>query len=50
MLTESTRPYAKVAGRRTYLYQPRRGHYGIATEVPSAHRLRIALDELALTI
>jgi IS6 family transposase len=28
----------------------RRGHYDIATEVPSAHRLRIAFDDLALTI
>jgi transposase-like protein len=28
----------------------RRGHYDIATEVPSPHRLRIAFDSLALTI
>ena len=28
----------------------RRGHYDIATETPSAHRLRIAFDDLALTI
>ena len=28
----------------------RRGHYDIATEVPSRHRLRVAFDDLALTI
>jgi len=28
----------------------RRGHYDIATEVPSHHRLRVAFDDLALTI
>jgi hypothetical protein len=28
----------------------RRGHYDIATETPSLHRLRITFDELALTI
>jgi IS6 family transposase len=28
----------------------RRGHYEIATEVPSRHRLRIAFDDLAITI
>jgi len=28
----------------------RRGHYDIATEVPSRHRLRVAFDNLALTI
>jgi transposase, IS6 family len=27
-----------------------RGHYDIATETPGRHRLRIAFDELALTI
>ena len=27
-----------------------RGHYDIATEVPSRHRLRVAFDDLALTI
>jgi transposase-like protein len=28
----------------------RRGHYGIAIEVPDRHRLRVAFDDLALTI
>jgi hypothetical protein len=28
----------------------RRGHYDIATENPSVHRLRTAFDDLALTI
>jgi hypothetical protein len=28
----------------------RRGHYDIATEVPSRHRLRAASDDLALAI
>jgi IS6 family transposase len=28
----------------------RRGHYDIATETPNCHRLRIAFDELTLTI
>jgi 2-methylisocitrate lyase-like PEP mutase family enzyme len=28
----------------------RRGHYDIATEVPARHRLRVAFDELAITI
>ena len=28
----------------------RRGHYDIATEVPSHHRLRVAFDDLALAI
>jgi hypothetical protein len=28
----------------------RRGHYDIATETPSSHRLRVAFDDLALTI
>jgi hypothetical protein len=28
----------------------RRGHYDIATEVPSRHRLRVAFDDLALAI
>jgi hypothetical protein len=27
-----------------------RGHYDIATDVPDRHRLRIAFDDLALTI
>jgi hypothetical protein len=26
------------------------GHYDIATETPECHRLRIALDDLALTM
>lgn len=28
----------------------RRGHYDIATETPSSHRLHVAFDDLALTI
>jgi transposase, IS6 family len=28
----------------------RRGHYDIATKVPSRHRLRVAFDDLALAI
>jgi transposase, IS6 family len=28
----------------------RRGHYDIATEVPSRHRLRVAFDDLVLAI
>jgi IS6 family transposase len=28
----------------------RRGRYDIATEVPSRHRLRVAFDDLTLTI
>jgi len=28
----------------------RRGHYDIATEVPSRHRLQAAFNDLALTI
>jgi hypothetical protein len=28
----------------------RRGHYHIATDAPSRHRLRIAFDDLAITI
>ena len=28
----------------------RRGHYDIATDVPGRHRLRIAFDDLAITI
>jgi len=27
-----------------------RGHYDIATDVPDRHRLRIAFDDLAITI
>jgi IS6 family transposase len=27
-----------------------RGHYDMATETPGRHRLRVAFDELALTI
>jgi hypothetical protein len=28
----------------------RGGHYGIATEIPSGRRLRVAFDDLALAI
>jgi hypothetical protein len=28
----------------------RRGHYDIATDVPEDHRLRIAFDDLAISV
>jgi transposase-like protein len=39
-----------LAAGHAFVQNLRRGHYDIATEVPSAHRLRIAFDDLALTI
>ena len=39
-----------LAAGHAFVQNLRRGHYGIATEVPSRHRLRVAFDDLALTI
>ena len=39
-----------LAAGHAFVQNLRRGHYDIGTEVPSAHRLRIAFDDLALTI
>ena len=39
-----------LAAGHAFVQNVRRGHYDIATEVPSRHRLRVAFDDLALTI
>jgi transposase, IS6 family len=39
-----------LAAGHAFVQNLRRGHYDIATEVPSHHRLRVALDDLALAI
>jgi transposase-like protein len=39
-----------LAAGHAFVQNLRRGHYDIATEVPSHHRLRTAFDDLALTI
>ena len=39
-----------LAAGHAFVQNLRRGHYVIATEVPSHHRLRVALDDLALAI
>lgn len=39
-----------LAAGHAFVQNLRRGHYDIATEVPSRHRLRVAFDDLALTI
>jgi transposase, IS6 family len=39
-----------LAAGHAFVQNLRRGHYEIATEVPSRHRLRIAFDDLGLTI
>jgi transposase-like protein len=39
-----------LAAGHAFVQNPRRGHYDIATEIESRHRLRIAFDDLALTI
>ena len=39
-----------LAAGHAFVQNLRRGHYDIATEVPSHHRLRVAFDDLALTI
>jgi transposase, IS6 family len=38
------------AAGHAFVQNLRRGHYDIATEVPSRHRLRVAFDDLALAI
>ena len=44
------RPARILAAGHAFVPNPRRGHYDIATEVPSRHRLRAARDDLALAI
>ena len=39
-----------LATGHAFVQNLRRGHYDIATEVPSRHRLRVAFDDLALAI
>ena len=39
-----------LAAGHAFVQNLRRGHYDVATETPARHRLRIAFDELALTI
>jgi transposase, IS6 family len=39
-----------LAAGHAFVQNLRRGHYDIATEVPSRHRLRVAFDDLALAI
>jgi transposase, IS6 family len=39
-----------LAAGHAFVQNLRRGHYDIAPEVPSHHRLRVAFDDLALTI
>ena len=39
-----------LAAGHAFVQNLHRGHYGIAPEIPSHHRLRVAFDDLALTI
>jgi IS6 family transposase len=39
-----------LAAGHAFVQNLRRGHYGIATDAPDRHRLRIAFDDLAITI
>jgi transposase, IS6 family len=39
-----------LAAGHAFVQNLRRGHYDIATEVSSRHRLRVAFDDLALTV
>ncbi len=39
-----------LAAGHAFVQNLRRGHYDIATDTPGRHRLRIAFDDLALTI
>ena len=39
-----------LAAGHAFVQNLRRGHYDIATDAPSRHRLRIAFDDLAITI
>jgi len=38
------------AAGHAFVQNLRRDHYDIATDVPDRHRLRIAFDDLAITI
>jgi transposase, IS6 family len=44
------RPARILAAGHAFTQNLRRGHYDIATEVPSRHRLRVAFDDLVLAI
>ena len=39
-----------LAAGHAFVQNLRRGHYDIATEVPSCHRLRVAFNDLAFAI
>jgi transposase-like protein len=39
-----------LAAGHAFVQNLRRGHYDIATDAPTRHRLRIAFDDLAITI
>jgi len=39
-----------LAAGHAFVQNLRRGHYDIATETPTRHRLRVAFDELMLAI
>jgi hypothetical protein len=39
-----------LAAGHAFVQNLRRGHYDIAAETPGRHRLRIAFDDLTLTI
>ena len=41
---------ARLTAGHAVVQNLRRGPYDIATDVPSGHRLRIAFDDLAVTI
>jgi IS6 family transposase len=47
---KSHRSVRILAAGHAFVQNLRRGHYDIATEVPSYHRLRAAFDNLALVI
>lgn len=47
---KSHRSVRIIAAGHALVQNLRRGHYDIATEVPSHHRLRVAFDDLALAI
>ena len=47
---KSHRSVRILAAGHAFVQNLRRGHYDIATEVPSHHRLRAAFDDLALAI
>jgi IS6 family transposase len=47
---KSHRSVRILAAGHAFVQNLRRGHYDIATEVPSRHRLRTAFDDLALAI